>query len=57
MPDEIDVGEPTGDAAELSDDELDMILDGEDTKQLDAAVDKQYGNYLDKWAKQIEGGK
>ena len=36
---------------------LDMILDGEDTKQLDAAVDKQYGNYLDKWAKQIEGGK
>lgn len=53
----IDIGEDTGRAAGMTDAELDRILDGADTADLDAAVETEYGSYLRRWTHQIEGGR
>lgn len=53
MASNFDLGEPTGEAAMMSRDQLEKALAGADTKSLDAAVDKQHGAYLDAWAGEI----
>lgn len=60
MPETLDIGEPTDEAASLSDEQLDAILRGVDTAALDDAADREYGDYLDEWGRglieHIEGG-
>lgn len=49
----VDIGEDTGDAIDLSDEELNAALEDADTSALDAAIDEQYGDYLQEWAAAI----
>lgn len=49
----IDLGEPTEEMADLSDEQLESILGGADAADLDAAAEGAYGDYLKRWADEI----
>lgn len=49
----IDIGEDTGDAAGMSDEELASALEGADTEALDAEADRRYAEYLHRWGREI----
>lgn len=49
----LDLGEPTEEVADLSAEQLDAVLSGTNTTELDAAAEKEYGAYLDQWASSI----
>jgi hypothetical protein len=46
----IDIGD---DEEPLTDEEIESALKGIDTAELDAAVDAEYGKYLDGWSGEI----
>ena len=49
----IDIGEPTGDAESMSDEELDKSLAGIDIGSLDAAADKEMDEYISRLGKEM----